>query len=59
MVEDDDSLLDLQHDVQRQVIEALDRGDALHEESMASARQLFDDNDDADTDTMDDMQGLY
>ena len=40
-------------------MEALDCGDARHEESMAFAGESFDDNDDADTDTMDNMQGLY
>ena len=40
-------------------MEALDRGDTLHEENMAFAGQSFDDNDDTDTNTMDDMQVLY
>jgi hypothetical protein len=49
--------LDEFHEVQRQVMEALDRGDALHEEVDAS--EEVDDADDNANDTVDGLEDLY
>jgi len=49
--------LDEYHKVQRQVMEALDRGDALHEEAEGSREPS--DVDDGGDDTMDRMEDLY
>ena len=57
--EEGDSPIDRAHDVQRQVLEALDRGDTLHAETMASNNAPEDDDPDAYTDSMEDMQRLY
>ena len=57
--EEGDSPIDGAHDVQRQVLEALDRGDTLHAEIMASNNAPEDDDPDAYTNSMEDMQRLY
>ena len=49
--------LDQFHDVHRQVMEALDRGDALHRESAASSDMDVDS--DVDCDTMQGLEELY
>ena len=54
-----DRPFDVQHDVQRQVMEALDRSDVLHAESMASNNAVDDEDTDVDMDTVHDMERLY
>ncbi len=49
--------LDEFHEVQRQVIESLDRGDALHEE--AALEGQIDVENDTSTDTVDGLEDLY
>ena len=49
--------LDEFHEVQRQVIEALDRGDALHEEAAQDGQ--IDVENDTSADTVDGLEGLY
>lgn len=49
--------LDEYHDVQRQVMDALDRGDALHRDAEGQPNVV--DNDDFDSDTVDGLQRLY
>ena len=49
--------LDEFHEVQRQVIEALDRGDALHEEAARDGQ--IDVENDTSTDTADGLEGFY
>jgi hypothetical protein len=52
-----DTPLDEYHDVHRQVMEALDRGDALHREF--AGEPDMDMEDDMDTDTMEGLEELY
>jgi hypothetical protein len=52
-----DTPLDQYHDVHKQVMEALDRGDALHREYVGEPD--MDMEDDADTDTMQGLEELY
>ena len=52
-----DTPLDPYHDVHRQVMEALDRGDALHREY--AGEPVMDMEDDMDSDTMEGLEELY
>lgn len=49
--------LDEYHDVQRQVMDALDRGDALHRD--AEGQPTVEENEDLDRDTVDELHRLY
>jgi hypothetical protein len=56
-VTEDATPLDANHDIQRQVMEALDRGDALHRD--ADDQQHAEDGDDLDSETVDGLHRLY
>jgi hypothetical protein len=56
-VTEDAAPLDANHDIQRQVMEAMDRGDALHRD--ADGHQHVEDGDDLDSETVDGLHRLY
>jgi hypothetical protein len=54
-----DPTLDAQHNVQRQLLQALDRGDAIHTEAMAADNPVDDVEVDISSDCVDDMERLF
>jgi hypothetical protein len=57
--EDPEATLDAQHNVQRQLLEALDRGDAIHTEAMAAENVVLDADVDIGADNVEDMERLF
>jgi hypothetical protein len=56
---DEDNAMDVGHDVERQVLEAFDRGDTLHAATMASEPILESIEADEEDDRVDNMERLY